>query len=115
LPRRLGCRPIQPQFAGNRFHGFDAESDVRFEIHAEVGRAFDDVFAVDAAGEGFVLHFLAHALGFDFGERFSRLDESAGSDEAGEFIAGEEGLFHRREARHAAVLSVRHDGAAHFF
>ena len=35
-------------------------------------------------------------------------------DEAGEFVAGEESLFHGRVAGHAGVFGVRHDGAADF-
>ena len=65
-----------------------------FEIHTEIGGAFNDVFAVDAAGEGFVLHFFTDGWGFDLGERFSRFDEGASGDESGKFIAGEERLFH---------------------
>src|ERR1700719_553451 len=61
---------------------------------SEVGGAFDDVFAVDAAGEGFVLHFFTDGWVCDLGERFSRLDEGAGGDESSKFIAGEERLFH---------------------
>ena len=65
-----------------------------FEIQTEVSGAFDDVFAMDAAGEGFVLHFFPDGWGFDLRERFARLDEGASGDESGKFIAGEEGFFH---------------------
>ena len=65
-----------------------------FEIQTEVGGAFDDVFAVDAAGEGFVLHFFTDGWGFDLGQGFSRLNEGASGNESGKFIAGKEGFFH---------------------
>src|SRR6266478_266946 len=99
--RGLGSRPVQAQLPRDSLHGFDAESDVLFEIQTEVGGAFDDVFAVDAAGEGFVFHFFPDGWGFDLRERFSRLDESASGYESGKFIAGEKSFFHGREARDA--------------
>ena len=42
------------------------------------------------------------------------LIRATGGDESGEFVAGEESFFHGRVAGDAAVLGVRHDGAADF-
>ena len=64
-----------------------------------------DLAAVDRAGEGLVLHPLAHGLSFERGEPV-RPHQSAGGDEAREFIAGEEHLGQRRIARHAGVVGV---------
>jgi hypothetical protein len=56
------------QLVGNRLHGFDAKRDVRFEFNAEISGAIDDVFPVNAAGEGLVLHFFPDGRRLDFVE-----------------------------------------------
>jgi hypothetical protein len=66
---------------------------VLFHIHSELGRARENAFAVNAAGEGVVFHFFLDRPGLDLGQRFSRLDQGAGGDEAGQFVTGEQGFF----------------------
>src|ERR1039457_48011 len=108
-------RARQPQLLGNRLHGFDAERNILFEVHAEIGGSSDDVFPMYAAGKGFVLHFFPDRLGLDFGERFSRLDQRAGGEKSGEFIARKKRFFQGGDARDSRVLGMRQDGAPHFF
>src|SRR5260370_41196518 len=91
--RGLGSRPVQAQLPRDSLHGFDTESDVLLEIQTDVGGAFDDVFAMDAPGEGFVLHFLPDGWGLNLGERFSWFHKRTGGDEAPEFIARKPGFF----------------------
>src|SRR5260370_40643773 len=92
--RGLGSRPVQAQLSRDSLHGLDTESDVLFEIQTEVGGAFDDVFAVDAAGEGFVLHFFTDGWDLSLGERFSWFHKRTGGDEARELIARQHGFCH---------------------
>ena len=97
---------------GALLHGGEAEGDVGVEIDAEFGCALEDIFAGDAAGEGLVLEFFAHAGGFDIGDLAAGLDQGAGGEKAGEFVAGEEGFVEVGEARDAGVTGVSEDGGA---
>jgi len=56
----------QPQLHRDSSHRLNAEGDVLLQVNAQIGDAVDDVIPVHAAGKGFVLHFLAHGLGFHF-------------------------------------------------
>ncbi len=104
----------QPQFAGPLFHRLDAERNVGVEVDAEFGCALHDVLAVDAAGEGLVFHLFLHARNLDVGDGFGGLDQGAGSEEAGQLIAGEEDFGEVRGARHAGVERVAKEGDAKF-
>ena len=104
----------QSEFAGTLFHCLNAEGDVDVEVDAELGCALNDVFAVDAAGEGFVFHLFLHARDFDVGDGFRRLDQGAGGEEAGQLIAGKEDFGEVRGARHAGVERVAKDCGAEF-
>ena len=66
---------------------------MRIEVDAKFGGALDYVFAVDAAGECFVFHFLSHAGDFDVGDGLRGLDQGTGGEEAREFVAGEESFI----------------------
>jgi hypothetical protein len=85
---------------------------VLVQIDGKFFRAVEDVVAVDAAGEGFVLELFPDAGDFDIVDRFARLDERAGGEEAGKLVAGEEHFVQMREARRAGVLGVAEDGVA---
>ena len=85
----------------------DAEGDVLVKRNAEFGCAFDDVFAIDAAGEGFILHAFFHRTDFQIKNAFRGAHIGAGGKEAGEFVAREEGVFEERFARHAAIIGKR--------
>src|SRR5271169_2650283 len=54
--QKLRAASRQPQLPRNPLHRLDTEADVLIQVHAQLLRALDDVFAADAAGEGFVLH-----------------------------------------------------------
>lgn len=49
-----GLRSAQAQGVGGAAHCGDAEGDMFLNGNAKFFRAFADVFAIDAAGEGFV-------------------------------------------------------------
>ena len=100
---------------GVGLHGGDAVGDVILKGDLEFGCAFDDVVAIDAAGEGFVLHFLFHSGDIDIVNGFGWFDERAGGKESRELIAGEERPGELRGARDAGVFGVAEDGGAHFF
>ena len=68
LPSIVRSISRQPQLPGNPFHRLNAECDVLFQINAQICSAVDNVIAVHAAGEGFVLHFFADGLGFHFSQ-----------------------------------------------
>ena len=95
-------------------HGGDAERDVVVEGDPQFFRAFDYVFAADAAGEGFVFHAFLHRTHFQIEDAFRGTDVGAGGKEASEFIAGEEGTLERGFARDIAIVGVREDGADEF-
>jgi len=107
-------RTLKPESLGIALHGADAEGDVIVERDAEFGCAFDDVVAIDAASEGFVFHFLFHACDFDVVDGFGGLDQRAGSEKAGELVAGEQRFGQMRDARDAGVFGVAEDGNANF-
>ena len=93
----------------------DAEGDVFFERDAEFFGAFADVFARDAAGEGFILQALFHRIDFQIENTFRRADVTAGGEKAGEFIAGKERVLERRLARDTGIVRMRENGADNFF
>src|SRR5262249_50761945 len=57
-PSGMSADSRQPQILGDRFHRLNAERDVLFQVDSHVGGAVDDVVAIYAAREGFVLHLL---------------------------------------------------------
>lgn len=85
---------------------------MRIKVDAQFCGALDHVFAVDAAGKGFVLHFLSHAGDFNFGDLLARFHKRAGGEESGKFVAGKERLIQMRHAGNAGVLSVSEDRRA---
>jgi 2-polyprenyl-3-methyl-5-hydroxy-6-metoxy-1,4-benzoquinol methylase len=109
---RCSC---QTELARNRFHRINAKRNVLFQIDAQISSAIDNVVAVHAAGKSFVLHLLAHGLRFHLGQRLVRLDQRACRDEAGDFVASVERLFHPTFTLHAAVVGMGENGAAHVF
>ena len=86
-----------------------------FEGNAEFFGALADVFAIDAAGEGFVFEAFFYGVGFQIENAFRRANVGAGHQEAGEFVAGEERVFQRGLPRHVGVVGVRKDGTNQFF
>ena len=105
----------ETEFGGARLHCPDAELDVLFERDAELLRAFEDVLTADAAGEGFILHLLFDGGDVNFGDAARGFDVGDGGDKAGQFVAGVEYLFEGRDARDAAIVGVRENGAADLF
>ena len=95
-------------------HGGDAEGDVLVERDVEFFGALAHVFAADGAGEGFVLHALFNRANFQVEDAFGGTNVSAGSEKAGEFVAGEKGVFEMRFASDAGVIGVGKDGANQF-
>src|SRR5262249_19303389 len=61
---------VDAEMRRHRLQRLSDEADVLVEVDAEVTGAVDEVFAVNSAGEGFVLHLLADRGGLDGGERF---------------------------------------------
>jgi hypothetical protein len=58
---RLHLTQAQP--VRDPFQSLEAECDVLFQIHSQGGGTVYDVFAFDAAGEGFIFHLLSDGLG----------------------------------------------------
>ncbi len=99
----------QAELRGDRPQRGDEERDVLVEVDAELFRSAVDLLAVHSGREGRLLQLLAHRL------RLERLDavgtdEAAGVDEAGELVAGKQGLLQRRVARQLQVLRMGETG-----
>ena len=104
---------LQPQLSRRRLQRLDHVLDVLVERQADLLGAVVDVLAVDAAGEGLLFQPLLHRGEVDVGERLAGLDQGHGGDEAGELVAGVEGLGEAGLARRAGVGRVAQDGRAH--
>src|SRR5208337_114452 len=63
-------RAAQAEGVGVFAQRLDAERDVLIERNPELSGALDDVFAVDAAGEGFILHAFFHRTDFQIKNAF---------------------------------------------
>jgi len=100
---------------GLHAHGGDAKADVLFERDAELLRAFADVLAADAFGEGFVFQAALHGVHLEIEDALRRADVSARGEEAGELVASEQRVLERRLARDAGIVRVREDRANNFF
>src|SRR4029077_3358428 len=72
-----------------------------------------EVFAADSAGEGFVLHLALHRIRLDLEDGLSGLDQRAGGEKAGHFVAGKERSIERSLANDAGVVGVGEDGVEH--
>ena len=94
---------------------FDAKGDVVVERDTELLSAVVDVVATDSARERFIFQFFLHGCGFHLVDAFGGFDEGAGGEEAGEFVAGKEGVIEGRDARHAGVAGVAEDRVNDFF
>jgi hypothetical protein len=95
-------------------HGGDTEGDVFFEGNAELLGAPANVFAGNAAGEGFVLEALEDGTDFEIEDGFGRPNVGAGGKKAGELVAGKKHVLERGLAGDASVVGVGKDGANHF-
>jgi hypothetical protein len=91
--------------------GGDAEGDVVFEGDAQFFGAFADVFAAYAFGEGFVFEAALHGIHFQIEDALRGAHVGAGGEEAGEFVAGEEGVLERGLTGDVAVVGVGENGA----
>src|SRR5258708_26728333 len=76
-------------------HRGDAEGNVLFQGDAELFGAFADVVAADAFGKGLVFQAAFHGIHFQIEDAFRGADIGAGGEEAGQFVAGEEGVLER--------------------
>lgn len=79
---------------------------------SELSHANNDVVTMDAAGEGFVLHFFLHAGDVHIKDGFCGFNQRAGGKEAGQLVAGEERFGKVCLARDARVSRVAEDGGA---
>lgn len=92
----LGCKGrdsvghSEAQFSGPFLHCFQTKGDVLVKRDSEFGCSLYDVFAIHAAGEGFILHFSAHTGYLHVRDGAGGFDQCTCGEEAGEFIAGEE-------------------------
>src|SRR5207253_1645307 len=76
-------------------------------------RPGDELFAVNSAREGLVLHLLAHGAGLDRAQRLVRFDQGASDDEAAHLIDCVERFARVGVARHVQVVGVRGDVLQH--
>src|ERR1700722_13019364 len=106
---------IEAELWSDAAKGFDAQRDVDVEGDAELLSAVVDVVTTDAAGERFVFQLFLHGRGFHFVDAFGRFDERASGEEAGELVAGEEGVIEWRNARHAGIAGVAENCVNDFF
>src|SRR5262250_92724 len=104
---------FEAEGGGDRTHGGDAGGDVVFEGDAELLSASREIFAADAAGEGFIFHLALHGIGLDFEDGLAGLDERAGGEEAGHFVAGKKRAIERSFAGDSGVIGVGEDGVEH--
>ena len=86
---------LEPEFAGSLLECFQTDRDMLFHRHPKQLSTLRDIFALHGAGEAFVLHLLDNALHLHLRNALGRLDQRAGSQEAGELVAGEEGMRSR--------------------
>ncbi len=100
---------------GLHAHGGDAKADVFFERDAELLRAFADVLAADAFGEGFIFQAALHGVHLEIEDALRRADVSARGEKAGELVTSEKRVLEGRLARDAGIIRVREDRANNFF
>jgi len=96
-------------------HGGDAKADVLFERDAELFRAFADVLAADAFGEGFVFQAALHGVHFEIEDALRGANVRTRSEKAGELVASEKRVLEGRLARDAGIIRVREDRANNYF
>src|SRR5579864_4939734 len=97
---------IEAKLRSDTAKGCDAKCDVVVERDAELLSAIVDVVATDSAREGFVFQLFLYGCGFHLVNAFGGFDERAGGEEAGELVAGKEGVIERGDARHAGVAGM---------
>lgn len=97
---------IQAELGRDAAKGVDAKGDMILKRDTEFFGAFVHVIAIDAASEGLVLQFFLYAGGFHFVNAFAGLDEGAGGQESGQFVAGEKGAIELRFALDPRVIGV---------
>jgi hypothetical protein len=95
-------------------HRADAEADVFLEWHAKLFRAFANIFAAHAFGEGFVFEAALHGVHLEIKDALRRANVRAGREEAGELVAGEKRVFEGRLPNDAGIIGVREDRANDF-
>src|ERR1700745_1252570 len=100
---------IEAKLWSDAAKGFYAERNVVVERNAELLSAVVDVVATDSARERFIFQFFLHGCGFHLVDAFGGFDERAGGEEAGEFVAGKEGVIKGGDARHAGVAGMAED------
>src|SRR5438309_12073518 len=109
----LRCSWIQSQLLCDRLQGIADELHVLIERYTEDLGAGDELFAVNSAREGLVLHLLAHGAGLDRAQRLVRFDQGASDDEAAHLIDCVERFARVGVARHVQVVGVRGDVLQH--
>ena len=85
--------PRQSDFGGVFAHALDADGGNILHVHAEQGAAFQNVVAVALGGEFLVLELLNEAFYFQIQDAVGA-HSCAGLDDSGEFVDGEQALFH---------------------
>src|ERR1039458_8997518 len=105
----------ETQLGSDLLHRLDAEVHVLFQRHAQLLRALDNVLPADAARERLVLHLFLDRHHVHLEDTAGGLDVGYGGDKSGQFVAGVEHFLECGDARHAAVVGVREDGAPRFF
>ena len=74
-------------------HALDADGGDVFHVHAEQGTAFQNVVTVALGGEFLVLELLHETFHFEVQDSVGA-HPCAGLDDSGEFVDGEQALFH---------------------
>src|SRR6266404_3378936 len=72
---------------GSLAHGGDAKSDVLFDGNAQLLGPFADIVSVNAASEGFIFQLAFHGVGLDLENALAGLDQRAGGEKSGQFVA----------------------------
>ena len=93
-------------------HRRQTEGDVLIEVNIQLLCSIEDIVAVHAAGEGFVLELFPDAGDFDIADGLAGLDEGASGEKARELVTGEESLVQVGDARSVGVFGVAEDGMA---
>src|SRR5205823_1530791 len=81
---------------GIALHRVDDDLDVLVEVDAQLLGAGEDLLAVDASGEGFVLEFFLDGLDVDVGDGLAGPHQRDRRHEADQLVDGVEHLLHRR-------------------
>src|SRR5581483_4136780 len=104
------CFWLKSQYESDLAHSGDAVTDVVVQGNTEFRSAAGEIVAADTAGKCFILHFALHGIGFDFEDRFARLDQGTGRQKAGHFVTGEKGAIKRSFTGDAGVVSMGENG-----